>query len=54
LADLDLDAHTHTYVQYKTFVQKKVVRQVHIVKPEATAGACLRLRLFDDSMAGTD
>ena len=24
--------------KYKAFVQKKVVRQVHIVKPEATAG----------------
>lgn len=26
--------------KYKAFVQKKVVRQVHIVKPEATAGEC--------------
>lgn len=30
--------YQNAQTKYKAFVQKKVVRQVHIVKPEATAG----------------
>ena len=40
--------YQNSQTKYKAFLKKKVERQVHIVKPEATSGACLYTRCLQE------